>query len=160
MNPLLPDALQTSQVVPSSAQGIHASSVPAISPQSAMGDAKQSIHVDLSATAQSMGKNQPAKNQDIDDSDLPDAVKDLLKYIREIRAMLEEKMRELSAAMSDHSLSDEERRIRIDNLQTEVSMLNSALMSANGQLLKLMKSMDLSSGQQLNAGALAMKTGR
>lgn len=93
-------------------------------------------------------------NQDIDDADLPDTIKDLLKMIRELRTQLTERLQDLQKLMADASLSDTERSQQAQQIQAEISGLNSAIATATGQLLKAMKAAKLSDAQSANAAAL------
>lgn len=114
------------------------------------------INVSLSPAGLSLSSPSKARDQDIEDSDLPTAVKEALKRIRELRAALQEKLRELNKAMADHTLPDDQRRQRIDRLQVEVSTLISALAMANNALVKLLNDSKLSSEQKMTAGLLSM----
>lgn len=87
------------------------------------------------------------KNQDIDDSDLPDTIKDLLKMIRELKAKVQERTQALQQLMADTSLSDEERSLQTQQLQAEIATLSGALATAMGQLTKAIKEADLSDTQ-------------
>lgn len=87
------------------------------------------------------------KNDEIDDSDLPDPVKKLLKMIRELQAQLQEKTQELQKLMAKTHLSEEERSQQAQQLQAQVSSLSSALATAMGQLMKLLKEAELTHTQ-------------
>ncbi|UII74386.1 hypothetical protein LVW35_21165 [Pseudomonas sp. HN11] len=78
-------------------------------------------------------------NKDIDDSDLKDNIKQLLKMIRELKKQLEDKMAELAAAMADTSMTPEARQARIAGLQSDVTSLQGALATTQTQLAKAMK---------------------
>lgn len=95
-------------------------------------------HVDLSDTGRILSRSTQSKTADIDKSDLSDIIKDALKRIREIRTELEKKLQELNAAMSDKNLSEDQRKARIQGLQSEVDSLSAALMDATAALTKLM----------------------
>lgn len=116
------------------------------------------IHVDLSNTGRSLsaGNVQKNKNDDIDDSDLPDAIKQTLKLIREIKAQLQEKLQELQAAQANQQLTADQRKARVMAIQSEVSALSAALTAASGTLVKLMNDMPLSSDQKMTASMLSM----
>lgn len=96
-------------------------------------------------------------NSDIDDSDLPDTVKELLKRIRELRAQLQEKSLEMQRIMADRNLSEEQRKQAAQRLQTEISSLNAALTQTNQQLLQAMNDSKLDSTQRMKAASLIMK---
>lgn len=97
------------------------------------------------------------KNADIDNSDLPDAVKTLLKMIRELRAALEKKMQELREVQADMSLTPAQKKERMQMIQTEISGLSSALVGATQNLNQLLNGETLTDDQKMQAGALAMR---
>lgn len=113
-------------------------------------------HVDLSGTGRILSRSTQGKNADIDNSDLPDIIKDALKRIREIRAELEKKLQELNAAMSDKSLSEDQRKARIQGLQSEVAALSAALMDASAALTKLVNDSEMSPEQAVAVGQFLM----
>ena len=116
------------------------------------------INISLSATGRSLSGSSAEKNKDIDDSDLPAAIKETLKRIRELRMAMQEKIQELNKTMADRSLTDEQRRQRVESLQVEVAALISALALANNALLKLLNDPGLSSDQKMTAGMLSLIT--
>lgn len=118
-------------------------------------EVREGLRVSLSELGKSMSAK-PDKNEDIDNSDLPKAIKDLLKMIRELRAQIAEKQAQIDAIMSDQSLDAEAKRQQIEGLQTELASLNSALTTANANLIKLMRENGLSSEQMQAATTLAM----
>lgn len=118
-------------------------------------EVREGLRVSLSELGKSMSAK-PDKNEDIDKSELPQAIKDLLKMIRELRAQIAEKQAQIDAIMSDQSLDAEAKRQQIEGLQTELASLNSALTTANANLIKLMRENGLSSEQMQAATALAM----
>ena len=116
------------------------------------------IHVDLSSTGRSLSgsKLQKGKNDDIDDSGLPDAIKQTLKRIREIKAQLQEKLQELQAAQANQQLTADQRKARVMAIQTEISSLSAALTTASGTLVKLMNDLPLSDEQKMTTSMLSM----
>ncbi|MGE8505217.1 MAG: hypothetical protein ACN6P1_23635 [Pseudomonas sp.] len=116
---------------------------------------REGLRVSLSELGKSMSAK-PDENEDIDGSDLPQAIKDLLKMIRELRAQIVEKQAQVEAIMSDQSLDPETKRQQLEALQTELASLNSALTAANANLIKLMRENGLSSEQMQSAATLAM----
>ncbi|MET1076421.1 MAG: hypothetical protein ABWY06_00210 [Pseudomonas sp.] len=119
--------------------------------------AKDSFIGDFRVTLSELGRNRAAaKDQDIDDSSLPDSIKETLKLIRALKAQIAEKKAELQALMRDQSLDETQRLQRADALQTELSSLSSALLGANATLIKLMRESNLSPEQVQQAGSLAM----
>jgi Sec-independent protein translocase protein TatA len=118
-------------------------------------EVREGLRISLSE----LGRNLSAKagkNQDIDDSGLPDSIKQLLKMIRELKAQIAEKQAQIEALMSDQSLDAEAKRQQLEGLQTELASLNSALASANANLIKLMRDNGLSDEQMMTAASLAM----
>lgn len=111
------------------------------------------VKVSLSATGLARSKAE-AKNSDIDESDLPATIKQLLKLIRELKAQLAEKMAELQALMAQQNLDAETRQARAQALQTEVGSLSGALSSANAQLVKVIREEGLSAEQSASMASL------
>ncbi|MDD2054852.1 hypothetical protein NPS46_20095 [Pseudomonas putida] len=100
----------------------------------------------------SAGGTQKSSNSDIDDSSLPDNVKNLLKMIRKLQQELAEKRAELQAVMSDRRMSPEQMQARLSALQSEIASLSAGLISANGALTKALK--DLTSDQVMDVAKL------
>jgi Sec-independent protein translocase protein TatA len=121
---------------------------------------QQALRDSLRVSLSELGKARSAaaqKNRDIDESSLPDVVKDLLKRIREIKEQIEAKKAELKEVMSDQSLDPETKRMKIEALQGELASLQGALSSANATLLKAMREQDLSDQQMQEVSSLIMK---
>ncbi|NYT80733.1 hypothetical protein H0A70_04390 [Alcaligenaceae bacterium] len=116
------------------------------------------IHVDLSPAGRTLSAagSKGNANGDIDDSDLPDQIKQALKRIREIRAELQKKQRELQEVMADTRMKPDQRKMRVAMLQSEVMSLTAALHLASNALAKLMNELDLSAEQAMTAGQLMM----
>lgn len=119
------------------------------------------VHVDLSGAGKAMALGGPRaesanRNADIDDADLPDQIKDLLKRIRQIREELRQKQAELREAMADTKMRPDQRKMKVAMLQAEVMALTSALMLASNALSKLITELKLSSEQAMVAGQLIM----
>lgn len=117
--------------------------------------ALQGIKVTLSEQAEKISAASK-DNKDIDDSSLPDNVKQALKMIRELRQQLAEKQAELQALMADQSLTEEERMAKAQGLQGEISTLNGAISTANGVLLKAIHDSAMSPDQLQEMSALMM----
>ncbi|WP_232285967.1 hypothetical protein [Pseudomonas fulva] len=111
----------------------------------------------LSAVGLARSKEAENKNSDIDESNLPDEIKQLLKMIRELKAQLAQKMAELQALMAQGDMEDDAQQAKVRALQTEVGSLNGALSSANAQLVKVMRDQKLTSEQSASVGALLAK---
>ncbi|MDQ0741692.1 hypothetical protein [Pseudomonas sp. W4I3] len=90
----------------------------------------------------------------IEDSGLPDNVQQVLKMIREIKKQIEEKQAELAAVMADKTLSAEQTRVKVSNLQGALASLNAALVTAQTSLTKAMKG--LSGDDAMKAASLSM----
>tara|TARA_R110002020_G_scaffold80796_3_gene201296 strand:- start:927 stop:1427 length:501 start_codon:yes stop_codon:yes gene_type:complete len=134
-----------------------------ITSNAATTDSNTSIHLDLSPVARGIasasekaGNTQEAKNTKIDESDLPQEIKELLKRVAEYREKLREKEQELEEVMRDQSLNDEQRQAKLDALQQEISSLNNSLQEAMSQLSKLVTQMDLDDGAVVGMMSLAM----
>ncbi|MBA1428528.1 hypothetical protein FHP26_07920 [Pseudomonas orientalis] len=93
-------------------------------------------------------------NSDIEESGLPNDVQEVLKMIREIKKQIAEKQAELAAVMADKSLSPEQARVKVNNLQSALAALNASLVTAQGSLSKAMKG--LSGDDAMKAASLAM----
>jgi hypothetical protein len=121
---------------------------------------QQALHDSLRVSLSELGKARSAaaqKNRDIDESSLPDVLKDLLKRIRELKEQIEAKKAELEEVMQDQSLDPESKRIKIEALQGELAALQGALSSANATLLKATREQDLSDQQMQEVASLIMK---
>jgi len=134
-----------------------------VTSNSAPTDTNTSVHLDLSPVARGIasasekaGNTQEVKNTKIDESDLPQEIKELLKRIVEYREKLKEKQQELEGVMRDKSLNDEQRQAKLDALQQEISSLNNSLQEAMSQLSKLVTQMDLDDGAVIEMMSLAM----
>ncbi|WAC44103.1 hypothetical protein OU997_17970 [Pseudomonas sp. SL4(2022)] len=120
----------------------------------------QALRDSLRVSLSELGKARSAaaqKNQDIDDSSLPDLIKDLLKRIRALKEQIEVKKEELNAVMSDQSLDPEAKRLKIETLQGELASLQGALSSANATLLKVLSKLGLTDQQMQEVSSLLMK---
>ncbi|WP_271408328.1 hypothetical protein [Pseudomonas sp. Q1-7] len=116
-----------------------------------MASLRQGLRVSLS----DLGKpGQPPKNDDIDESSLPDAIKEVLKMIREIKAQIAERKAELEAIAADRSLDEETRMQRMEAVQSQLASLQGALSSANANLAKLVREAGLSQEQAAELSAL------
>ncbi|GIZ13536.1 twin-arginine translocase TatA/TatE family subunit [Pseudomonas sp. NCCP-436] len=98
-----------------------------------------------------------ASNEDIDNSDLPQAIRDLLKMIRELRQQIAEVKVEIEALMSCLDLEPDSRQRQLEALRDELGALNRALTAANANLLRLMKDNQLSDSQMMTAATLALR---
>ena len=117
--------------------------------------AGKSIHIDLSDYGLKKSRNEN-KNQDIDDSDLPHKIKNTLKAIRELKEILHKKTLELKQLMANKGLSEEQRDEKAHQLQTEIAMINSALLSTMNGLVDTLKEEGLSLEQTASFAQLLM----
>ncbi|BBP84087.1 MULTISPECIES: hypothetical protein [unclassified Pseudomonas] len=115
------------------------------------------IRVSLSEAGKAQASEEAKKNQDIDESSLPDSIKQILKMIRKLKEDLREKMAELQSVATDQGLDDETRMQRMEGLQSEVASLNGAISQATASLMKAMREAGLSGDQMLEAAQLLMK---
>lgn len=105
-------------------------------------------------SAKRQAANQQVKNQDIDNSSLPDTMKDLLKRIREIKEQIREQQQKLNTIMANQRLSPEQRQQQMQQVQATINSLSGALNSAYGQLTKLTRDLELSKEQQTSVASL------
>ncbi|HUH86671.1 MAG TPA: hypothetical protein VL003_01290 [Pusillimonas sp.] len=122
---------------------------------------RKSVFVDLSGAgkvmAMGVGPAGRAKsNADIDESDLPDSVKALLKRIRELREELRERQAELRDAMADTKMRPDQRKTKVALLQAQIMALSAALVGASTALGKLTRELKLSQEQSMDAGRLML----
>lgn len=96
-------------------------------------------------------------NAGINNSDLPDAVKALLKMIAELRAALAKKLQELREVQADKNLTPAQRKERTQQIQTVISGLSGALVGATQNLVQALRGDTLTDDQKLQAGMLAME---
>lgn len=119
----------------------------------------KSMHVDLSDVAQMIlqpqgGTRKPGDNQDIDDSSLPMAVKEVLKRIRELKEQLESVQREIASVQANSGTSPEQKNAQLQQLQAQSQTLSAALSAASGALGKLMKEQALPKEQLATVASL------
>lgn len=127
----------------------------------ARAEALESGLVQISAMGQALagvGEGASAnKNSDIDDSELPSEIKNLLKQIRELKEKIREQQEALQKVMMDSSLTPDERRAQVLQIQATVNSLNSALDGANKMLTKVMSEMNLSDADKAKVLTLMAK---
>ncbi len=93
-------------------------------------------------------------NRDIDDSGLPDTLKELLKLARKLKAQLHERSQALQHLLADDRLTDAERTPQARQLQAEMGVLSGALATVMKQFAKAMKEADLSREQAAKVAEL------
>lgn len=118
---------------------------------SAVASASGGIRVSLSEAGSAQSK-QGAKNQDIDDSNLPDSIKNVLKMIRQLRAELAAKQAELNAIMAQQQTSDNQRQA--DVVLSEIATLHGAISSASATLVSQMRQQSLNPEQLMSLATL------
>ena len=97
-----------------------------------------------------------AKNDDIDEADLPDNIKEILKLIRALRQQIAEKQAELQALMAASGVDPQLQQMRVEALRSELSSLQGALSTAQASLVDALKDKRLSDDQRMQAASLAM----
>lgn len=146
--------VDTAAVIDRLGLGVQRQAARARGEEPAVGEVQAGLRVTLSE----LGRSQAAaKNDDIDESNLPDSIKEILKTIRALKQQIAEKKAELEALMADPGLDADTRRMRAEALQMELSSLQSALSAASANLLKVMRESALSSEQMQAAASLAMR---
>lgn len=117
----------------------------------------EALREDIRVSLTDLGKaSKPRSNDDIDESDLPDGIKELLKMIRELKAQIAERQAELEAIAADQGLDEEARLQRLEEVRTQLDSLRSALSSANLNLARMMRESNLSEEQSIEVGRLLM----
>lgn len=116
-------------------------------------DARQSgavpsegIKVDLSLKGLEVASKQTG-DADIDESGLPESVRQLLKMIRKLQKELAEANRQLQALMRDRSLDPVQMQKKTAALQARVSALSASLNTVNFGLVRAMSQADLTPDQ-------------
>lgn len=98
------------------------------------------------------------KNADIDQSGLPEDVKEVLKNIRKLQEKIAEKNQELMELLGDKTLPEDEMKRKRDFLTTTIRGMQSALSVATNALNNAMSSNNLSSDSRSQAkGLIGMK---
>ncbi len=111
------------------------------------------IHVDLSPLGLQKSKK-AERDKDIDESELPDNVKQGLKAIRDKQEELEKKQKELQQLMSNSSMAPEEKQEKVKALQAEISTLSRGLVDSKNNLVSSMQDQGLTEQQIQTAMAL------
>lgn len=152
-NLLVAEPLQTAATVRSVAQeqGVGSS----IDASGRIKVSLSSIGKELSLTSQQANKR--ARDKDIDDSSLPDGIKDLLKRIRDLKEQIQQKMLELQRIQASSKGSEVEKMQELERVQSELTSLNGALTSAHAMLNKVMNDSELSGDSRIEVANLLMK---
>lgn len=125
-------------------------------------EATQSARIEISSLGRALStqstQTQTARNnEDIESSNLPDEIKRVLEMIRELKAQLQEQQKEMARILADGSLNETEKKNRLEQAQTMINGLSSALMSASGLLGKLMQEQNLDQEQAMQVMTLMAK---
>ncbi|SNS35181.1 hypothetical protein SAMN05444352_106233 [Pseudomonas japonica] len=103
----------------------------------------EGIRVNLSLKGLEVARTQQG-DADIDESGLPESVRQLLKMIRKLQKELAEANRQLQALMRDRSLDPVEMQKKTAALQARVSALSASLNTVNFGLVRAMSQAELS----------------
>lgn len=106
----------------------------------------EGIKVDLSLKGLEVAGQQQG-DTDIDESGLPESVRQLLKMIRKLQRELAEANRQLQALMRDRSLDPVEMQKKTAALQARVSALSASLNTVNFGLVRAMSQANLTPDQ-------------
>lgn len=119
--------------------------------------AEQEVRDGLRVTLSELGRvRATAKNDDIDEADLPDNIKEILKLIRALRQQIAEKQAELQALMAEAGMDPQLTQMRVEALRGELASLQGALSTAQASLVEALKDERLSNDQRMQAASLAM----
>lgn len=110
---------------------------------------------ELSLTSQQASKQE--RDKDIDDSSLPDGIKDILKRIRDLKEQIQQKLMELQRIQASNKGSEAEKMQELERVQGELNSLNGALSSAHAMLNKIMDDIKLDGDSRMDVASLLMK---
>ena len=110
---------------------------------------------ELSLTSQQASKTE--RDKDIDDSSLPDGIKDILKRIRDLKEQIQQKLMELQRVQASDKGSEAEKAQELERVQSELTSLNGALSSAHAMLNKIMDDIELGGDARMDVANLLMK---
>ncbi|ELP99836.1 hypothetical protein [Pseudomonas syringae] len=103
-------------------------------------------------------KLESEKNADIDQSGLPEDVKEVLKNIRKLQDKIAEKNQELMELLNDKTLSEDDKRRQRELLTSTIRSMQSALSQATSALNNAMSSNNMDSDSRSQAkGLIGMK---
>jgi|GEM_PF-3237982 len=106
----------------------------------------EGVRVNLSLKGLEVASKQQG-DADIDESGLPESVRQLLKMIRKLQKELAEANRQLQALMRDRSLDPVEMQKKTAALQARVSALSASLNTVNFGLVRAMSQVELTPEQ-------------
>lgn len=106
---------------------------------------KSTLDIQVSLSEEGLYKSAEAdKNKDIDESNLPEVIKDLLKRIRELKEQLQELSQKMQEVAYNSELTDEEKEMQLKIIQAEISSVDKALRDAMNHLNQTMRDLELS----------------
>ncbi|MDG9927077.1 MULTISPECIES: hypothetical protein [unclassified Pseudomonas] len=118
---------------------------------------EQEVHESLRVSLSELSRTRAsAKNEDVDEAELPDNIKEIVKLIRALRQQIAEKQAELQALAADGDMDPELRQVKAEALRSELATLQSALTSAQFELADALKDKRLTDDQRMQALKLAM----
>ncbi len=142
------DSKTTRQTLPANPSDTRSSPVAEASGKTAT--AAEGIRVNLSLKGLEISSKHQA-DSDIDESGLPESVRQLLKMIRKLQKELAEANRQLQALMRDRSLDPVQMQKKTAALQARVSALSASLNTLNFGLVRAMSQANLSPDQVTKA---------
>ncbi|MBV4477458.1 hypothetical protein N8H74_24490 [Pseudomonas sp. B2M1-30] len=116
-----------------------------------------SVKVSLSGAAIARSAGAGGNNRDIEASDLPENVQQLLKMIRKLQQQIAEKNALINQVMLDSKLSNEERLAKVAAFRSAIAALNTGLITANLSLAKVVTQSNMTPDQNMKTGELLTK---
>lgn len=117
---------------------------------------EQQVRAGLRVSLSELGQARAsAKNEDIDEAELPDNIKEILKLIRALRQQIAEKQAALQALLAQTGMDADARQMHADALHSELISLQAALSGAQASLVNALRDKRLSDDQCLQAASLA-----
>lgn len=144
--------INTSQSQPVSLKLNQANPAPAATTNTTDTNSKPAAYVSLSELGKSKAK-QAEKNKDIDESDLPDNIKQFLRTIRDLKQQIADKEAEIEE-LKQNPVQSEQQQEKLELLESDLKALNSILNSTQRNLTKAMQKQQLSKEQTMTALSL------
>lgn len=144
--------INTSQSQPVSLKLNQANPAPAATTNTTDTNSKPAAYVSLSELGKSKAK-QAEKNKDIDESDLPDNIKQFLRTIRDLKQQIAVKEAEIEE-LKQNPVQSEQQQEKLELLESDLKALNSILNSTQRNLTKAMQKQQLSKEQTMTALSL------
>lgn len=118
---------------------------------------EQEVRDGLRVTLSELGRvRATTKHDDIEEADLPDSIKEILKLIRALRQQIAEKQAALQALMAEPEMDPQLKQMSVEALRGELSALQGALSTAQASLVEALKDGRLSDDQRMQASRLAV----